>query len=92
MTEAPRSPHWHSLERAFLHVFPACLACGGTEKLQVHHVLPFHLHPEQELRWDNLMTLCMGAKECHLHVGHDGDWQKYNPNAREDAAKALRAA
>lgn len=83
---AERSSHWRALEKGFLHVNGTCAACGGVEKLQVHHIVPFHINPADELKWDNLITLCMAAKECHLRIGHLGNWEKCNPNVKEDAA------
>lgn len=74
-----RSPHWAKVEHEHLAKNPQCLACGGVERLQVHHIQPFHLHPELELEPSNLVTLCMGEHECHLEIGHGGDFKKYNP-------------
>lgn len=88
----PRSPHWPQYRKAHLAREPACLACGGVKELQVHHVVPFHVRPALELVEANLMTLCEApGRECHLNVGHHGDWRKFNPRAREDAAAQLAA-
>jgi 5-methylcytosine-specific restriction endonuclease McrA len=47
--------------------------------VQVHHKKPFHLHPELELDPANLVTLCMtSSNECHLRIGHSGDFKAYN--------------
>lgn len=89
--EAPRSPHWEALERAFLREHPTCAACGTTMHLQVHHVKPFARYPEDELRWDNLLPLCMGPNECHFVVGHKKNWKTFNRRVRADAAAALAA-
>jgi hypothetical protein len=51
--------------------------------------MPFHLDPNKELDTTNLITLCMGEKECHLHIGHGGSFRQYNPNVRTDAATVL---
>lgn len=80
-----RSPHWPSVEHKFKKTQPVCEACGSTKLIQVHHVKPFHLHPELELDPSNLISLCMGPNECHLRIGHGDDFKSYNPNVREDA-------
>jgi len=88
----PRSSRWPSVRGAYLERHPACEACGGTQNLEVHHVKPFHDFPMRELDMTNLMTLCMAPdKECHLRVGHLGNWKKFNANARADAAQILAA-
>jgi 5-methylcytosine-specific restriction protein A len=86
---AKRSDKWPTVEKHFLAANPTCAACGGTDRLNVHHCIPFHLDPSKELDQTNLITLCMGKKECHLYIGHGGSFQQYNPNVRKDAADAL---
>lgn len=84
----PRSPHWHAVEEAHLRLEPFCKYCGGTASLQVHHVLPFHLDPSRELDPTNLITLCENSQlgvECHLHIGHLGNWKTFNPHVRDVA-------
>ena len=80
-----RSTHWPKVEKDFLHKNPVCAACQTTNHLQVHHIKPFHLHPELELDESNLITLCM-EKDCHIKLGHGGDWKAYNPNVLKDVA------
>lgn len=87
-----RSSRWPGVRKAFIADHPRCEACGSGESLEVHHVKPFHLHPELELVRANLMTLCEGLTKCHLRVGHLGSWKTINKNARADAARALAAA
>lgn len=90
-TGKQRSPHWHTVEKHFLETNPTCAACGGKEKLNVHHCVPFHLDPEKELDPNNLITLCMKmGQECHLLIGHGGSFKAFNENVREDAAEALK--
>lgn len=84
-----RSPHWEAVERAFRQQHPQCQACGCSERLNVHHKRPFHLHPELELDPANLITLCMGPRECHLKLGHGGSFSAYSPTIEEDAALML---
>lgn len=83
-----RSGKWPAVRKAFLTVHPACEVCGGTKKLEVHHKRPFHLHPDLELDPDNLITLCeSGANgvNCHLAVGHLGNFKSFNVNVDHDA-------
>ncbi len=86
---AKRSDKWPTVEKHFREAHSTCAACGGKERLNVHHCMPFHLDPSKELDTTNLITLCMGEKECHLHIGHGGSFKQYNPNVRRDAAEAL---
>ncbi len=86
---AKRSDKWPTVEKHFREAHSTCAACGGKDRLNVHHCMPFHLDPSKELDTTNLITLCMGEKECHLHIGHGGSFKQYNPNVRRDAAEAL---
>lgn len=88
-TKAKRSSKWPTVEKHFLEQNPTCAACGGVARLNVHHCKPFHLDPELELDVNNLITLCMSSKECHLHLGHGGYFKEYCPDVRTYAAEAL---
>ena len=90
---SPRSAQWPSVRAAWLKLHPICAACGGTTKLQVHHKLPFHLHPALELDPANFITLCesRGFMNCHLLVGHLGNFKSFN-SAVSEMASALFAA
>ena len=85
-----RSEHWPLIRKKWLLNNGTCAACGSTQHLQVHHVIPFHLHPELELCETNFITLCetMGV-EHHLKVGHTVDgkssWKINNPDVRINA-------
>lgn len=80
-----RNPKWPEVEKAHLKEEPVCQYCGGSLKLQVHHIAPFHLFPEKELDDSNLITLCEEhEKDCHLMHGHLGDFKLYNPNIRAE--------
>jgi len=82
-----RSPKWPGVEHAHLKLEPGCAACGSTTNVNVHHKKPFHLFPELELEPTNLITLCMdGDKDCHIKLGHGGNFKAYNPNVVEDVA------
>jgi 5-methylcytosine-specific restriction protein A len=83
---AKRSGKWPTVEKKFLKAHPACEACGSKERLNAHHVFPFHLYANLELDPKNLITLCMSENECHIHIGHGGNWKMFNPNCRKDAA------
>ena len=83
-----RSPKWSRVRAAHLKDNPTCAVCGTKHKIEVHHILPFHLFPEQELNPANLITLCENSDYgiiCHLLVGHLGDYKNLNRNVREDA-------
>jgi 5-methylcytosine-specific restriction enzyme A len=82
-----RSSHWPKVEKDFLSKNPTCAICSSSNRLNVHHKKPFHLHPELELDETNLITLCMSDKECHLMIGHGDDFKAYNPNIEADAKK-----
>jgi len=90
----PRSNHWPTVRKHYLEKFPTCAACGGKLNIEVHHMQPFHLHPELELDETNFITLCETPKEgdhCHLHFGHLGNWKNFNPNVIPDAAAYLKS-
>jgi 5-methylcytosine-specific restriction endonuclease McrA len=46
-------------------IFPRCINCGSTEKLEAHHILPRAQFPELALKIDNGITLC---KKCHNNI------------------------
>ena len=78
-----RSPLWPAAEKAWLKLHPTCTVTGGKDTLNVHHIKPYHLHPELELDPTNFITL---SREAHLIFGHLGLWSSYNENVVEDAA------
>lgn len=85
---ARRSSKWTEFRANFLRMNPTCAVCGGTEKLEVHHIIPFHEAPARELDALNVIVLCeswKGGLCCHLAVGHGGNYRKINPNVRRDA-------
>lgn len=87
-----RSSKWPALRKSFLKIHGTCAACGGTEYLEVHHIEPFHENPELELNFNNLITLCdkPGKQNCHLEIGHLGNFKSKNPNVRADAKEKLK--
>lgn len=83
-----RSTHWPLVRAQHLKKNPRCAACGGTKKVEVHHKLPFHLHPDLELDPKNLITLCEAKEDgvnCHLLFGHLGSFKSFNRNVEADA-------
>lgn len=84
-----RSGKWPTVRRKFLAENPACAVCGSiTGKREVHHIHPFHLHPQLELDPTNFITLCENKKDginCHLSVGHLGSFKSFNKDVIEDA-------
>lgn len=86
---AKRSSHWPTVRKHYLGMHPVCAVCGGSEKLEVHHVRPFHIHPDLELDPGNLITLCEsnhGGVNCHLAFGHLSNFKSWNESVRDDAA------
>ena len=47
------------------YLFPRCIICGSTKKLEAHHVKPRKHFPELALAPDNGVTLC---HECHISI------------------------
>jgi 5-methylcytosine-specific restriction endonuclease McrA len=84
-----RSPEWSRVEKEHLQHEPACRVCGYEGRgVQVHHIKPFHLHPNLELDPNNLITLCeIKGRDHHLLIGHLDDWESYNPNVRDDTKR-----
>ena len=82
-----RSSKWAGVRKQFLIKNDECAACEGTTHLQVHHMKPFHLHPDLELDENNFIVLCMGTWDCHLRLGHGDSFKCYNPNVKIDAMK-----
>lgn len=86
-----RSAHWPAVRAAWLRDHPTCAACGGKDDLEVHHKIPFHLHPTMELDPTNFVTLCERAgRACHFRYGHFFDWSDYNPAVAVHAADELK--
>lgn len=82
----PRSPQWDSWVKKFLKG-KRCIACGASDGLCGHHVVPFHLRPDLELSESNVVPLC--SDRCHLVHGHLDDFRLDNPTVREDCAAHL---
>jgi 5-methylcytosine-specific restriction protein A len=83
-----RSSKWPAVRKNHLAKHPCCAVCGGTEKVEVHHIIPFHQDPSLELEPTNLISLCESKSfgiVCHLLIGHLGNYRKSNPFVTEDA-------
>lgn len=87
-----RSPEWSRVQKEHLRREPACAVCGYKgRKVQVHHIKPFHLHPQLELDPRNLITLCAArGREHHLLIGHLDEWASFNENVRADVKRFYR--
>lgn len=84
-----RSGKWPRVRAEHLQREPACVACGRSEDLDVHHIIPVaealrRGQPELELDPGNLITLC--ADPCHLVHGHLMSFSRWSPSVRADAA------
>jgi len=75
-----RSTHWRVVQKEFISKHNECAACGSKKQLQVHHKFPFDDYPELELDFNNLITLCMSEKDCHLKIAHGGSFKRWCPN------------
>ena len=83
-----RANEWPAVSKTHLRSHPFCFVCRTRKKVEVHHVVPFHVDPLLELVLANLITLC---RVHHFLFGHLGDWKSWNVNCREDCAEwALR--
>lgn len=79
-----RDSRWRHVRNEHVKKEPCCQWCGGKSRLEVHHVKPFHIFPEAELNPENLITLCESWNNCHLKVGHNGSWKRWNPDVRQE--------
>ena len=79
-----RSSKWPAFKKQYaLTHLPVCAICCGTQDLNLHHLRPFHVFPELELDPQNVVWLC-NAKQCHIRVGHLGNFQSINPSGATD--------
>lgn len=83
-----RAGAWTRVRAEHIRKNPACAACGKTDDVEVHHIVPYHERPDLELDPDNLITLTRDPP-CHFFIGHLLDWKRSNPHVREDAARYL---
>lgn len=86
-----RSGRWPKRRKDYLRTHHNCAACSRYKKrhmLEVHHITPFHIAPELELKESNLITLC---RRCHLLLGHLNNWRHHNPSILWDATTLLES-
>jgi len=84
---AVRSGKWATVRKTHIKASPTCAVCGGTSKITVHHLVPFHIDPSKELDPTNLITLCESwnnGVQCHLWFGHLGNYKDINPDVLAD--------
>lgn len=81
---------WWLFRRRHLKSEPVCQWCGGSDRLEVHHIIPVHLGgPMYEPA--NAITLCYAKGiACHLRHGHFGDWHRANPAIRQQCQDRRR--
>ena len=83
-----RSKDWPRVRKEHLKNNPVCEMCGSKKSIQVHHINPFHLHPQLELEPKNLITLCGWlGHNCHLIHGHLNSFQSWNKEVKQDALR-----
>jgi 5-methylcytosine-specific restriction enzyme A len=85
---ASRSAEWSAFRDRTLKG-RGCAVCGGRKNLTLHHIIPFHLAPDLELDHNNVIPLCQAGMygiNCHLVLGHLGNWQRTNVNVLADVA------
>jgi hypothetical protein len=80
-----RSGQWPALRKAWLAEHPYCAVCGGSKKLEAHHIVPVHRAAGKAAELDpgNLITLC---RTHHFWFGHLGDFSSFNLHIERDAA------
>lgn len=85
-----RSSKWRGVRGEHLIVNPYCAVCESKKKLEVHHLVPFHVDPSLELVPSNLATLCEHGRfkgiNCHLLIGHLGSYRRTNLDVLKDIA------
>lgn len=85
-----RSSDWPKVQKEFLKENPTCAVCGTKgkllNKLNVHHIMPYHVDSIRELDKTNLITLC---REHHFLFGHLLNWKSSNPDVVKDSKNML---
>jgi hypothetical protein len=54
---------------------PRCEWDNCSDQIEVHHIKPISVYPELASDTNNMISL--GAKRCHLVVGHGNNYGKY---------------
>lgn len=64
----------------YLAAHPVCQFCGKAGgKVEVHHVIPVSVDPTKAADVTNMVTLHR-KPDCHMVVGHLGNFRDYNSN------------
>ena len=82
-----RSSQWGAVRDAYKKENPECAVCGNKKKVEIHHKVPFNLAPDLELNPENFVSLCENKKygiNCHLLIGHLGNYKRFNDDIEED--------
>lgn len=61
---------------------PCCEYCGRRKMVDVHHIQSVKDRPDLAGVSSNFLSLCR-KPQCHLIVGHFGNWKTINPNSRQ---------
>jgi hypothetical protein len=83
MESRQRASAWRQIRADHLEKEPACVACGRTDDVRVHHIIPVSISPTLELDTQNLITLC--TSPCHIVFGHFLNYNCYNKDVRKMA-------
>ena len=59
-----------------------CESCFGTDKLKIHHKIPYNISQEAVEDIDNLIIFC---NKCHFEVGHLKNWKSFNVALIQDS-------
>jgi len=83
-----RSNKWPEFKKEFEKTHPKECAVCGNKKCDLHHCLPFHISPADELKDENLIWLCegIGTKKHHFEFGHLFSWSSWNESVKMDSA------
>lgn len=84
-----RASQWRAVRAEHLLKEPACMACGRTANLEVHHIIPVSISPVLECDPHNLITLC--GSPCHIVFGHFMNYHCYNKDVRKMAHEYSKA-
>lgn len=76
---------WHGRRLPKAPPGTTCACCGGSLLVQPHVVNPYAVDAPQNVLW-----LCSGVAECHLRIGHGGDWRTWNPTVARHVAQLRR--
>lgn len=80
-----RAGCWQTARRKHIERQPECAACGRSENLDVHHIVPVSKDKTKECDPENLITLC--SEPCHLVHGHFMNWHLSNPDVVADCKR-----